>query len=154
MSDKYKHHLVTYGYVSGNRAGACRTCGKWCTGVDQDFWRCESCAEAAYQAARLPRQAGKNAPLKGHRDGRIDVYKDTQDDWYPSFRLNDRHDLVRCSFFPLGDGLWRVCVWGNDDAGVERDFDNKDQAKAVWDAVLRMEHVNRDLLEALHFQNA
>lgn len=41
------------------------------------------------------------------------------DDWYPCFP----HGLVAVRWFPFLDGKgWRVCVWGADDTGMERDF--------------------------------
>jgi hypothetical protein len=44
------------------------------------------------------------------------------DDWYPNFS----GDLVRVSFMPLlTGGKWRVCVWGADDLGMERDFETR-----------------------------
>lgn len=58
------------------------------------------------------------------------VFKLTDDDWYPSHYLGDYYKgqkpltvkLVEVSFLELMDGCFRVCVWGNDDTGMELDF--------------------------------
>ncbi|MCA9495832.1 MAG: hypothetical protein KC589_02730 [Nanoarchaeota archaeon] len=58
---------------------------------------------------------------------RIDVFKKTSDDWYPNYP----NDMVKVSFLKLpnilqnSDDEWRVCVWGNDDFGLERDFQSE-----------------------------
>jgi len=44
-------------------------------------------------------------------------FRPTNDDWYPNYEGN----LVRLRVLSLSDGMWRVCVWGNDDTGMEID---------------------------------
>ena len=42
-------------------------------------------------------------------------------------------------------GAWRVCVWGNDDTGMERDFpdDQRDAAMAMYNLITSWETVDR-----------
>ena len=54
----------------------------------------------------------------------------TLDDWYPNY---PRH-TVRCSLVQLPTTKeYRVCVWGADDTGMERDFESYDEAKEEYD---------------------
>jgi hypothetical protein len=59
----------------------------------------------------------------------------TREDWYPSYLPRSRdnsnpieHRAVRVSLVRLvsskgkGSPKWRVCVWGADDFGLEKDF--------------------------------
>ena len=62
----------------------------------------------------------------GQKHINISVYKETLDEWYPSFQIRNRHidpeqetKLVNVSFIHLITGQWRVCVWGADDYGLE-----------------------------------
>ena len=72
---------------------------------------------------------------------RTSVFKLTQDDWHGSYKLDSWHKgqenpmLVNVSFMPLTDGKWRVCVWGNDDCGMERDFPEE---KTAWNMFLQI----------------
>lgn len=51
-----------------------------------------------------------------------EIFKATSDDWYPCFKVYD-HTLVKVTCLELSDGSgWRVCVWGADDDGMERDW--------------------------------
>ncbi len=52
----------------------------------------------------------------------------TIDDWYP----NHPRDTVECSLLELRDGKFRVCVWGADDYGVERDFLVQSDAEEMY----------------------
>lgn len=67
---------------------------------------------------------------------KIRVYKRTIDDWYPSYRIETMATtprlIVEVSFleFPNNAG-WRVCAWGGDDCGLEKDF-KREQRDAAW----------------------
>jgi len=69
---------------------------------------------------------------------KIDVFKEVNEDWHGNFRIeNDcrysTHRFVRVSLLELlplkrgktvyREACWRVAVWGNDDMGMELDFD-------------------------------
>lgn len=58
---------------------------------------------------------------------RISAFVEVKEDWYGNFRIADDRrfeasQLVRVSLILLSTPEWRVCVWGNDDFGLERDF--------------------------------
>ena len=91
---------------------------------------------------------------------RVDVYKLTQDCWYPEFTCEDGK-LVMVSFLKTGpkdleNYEWRVCAWGNDDCGLEKDFPENQEASA-WTCfleVIGMEFVNMQNLIDLGFKSA
>lgn len=94
---------------------------------------------------------------------RIDVYKPTQDDWYGNFKIHNDcrvSDLVRVSFCQTGpnpkygDGMWRVCVWGNDDCGMEKDFHLEGSAINTFYQIIGQEFVNRQYLKDMGFISA
>ncbi len=76
----------------------------------------------------------------------IIVYKDTSDEWYGNYCIVGEPGtaLVCVSLLQLDDGQWRVCAWGNDDCGVERDFLDRDQALAVFLEVITPNTVTMD----------
>lgn len=82
----------------------------------------------------------------------VRVFKKTEDDWFPSFD----GDLVEVSFLRIWDGTWRVCAWGKDDFGLERDFAASQEAEAwnVFLQVIGMENVNQSSLQSLGFVGA
>ena len=93
---------------------------------------------------------------------RTDVFKLTQDDWYPAYRLAGYYKgrknvkLVTVSFSELTTGEWRVMVWGADDDGLEIDFQPSQGGAAVelFDDVIRQEYVNKEWLKDQGFIRA
>lgn len=93
---------------------------------------------------------------------RINVYKQTDDDWCGNYKVADDvrvSDLVEVSFCQTGpnppiNGDWRVCVWGNDDLGMEMDFDNETTALNMFYQVIGLDKVNMSLLKKLGFWSA
>lgn len=67
---------------------------------------------------------------------RYSAFKHTTDDWYSSYRLNNYWRgikeplLVEVSLLSLSTGEYRVCVWGGDDFGMERDFPSDSELRA------------------------
>ena len=62
------------------------------------------------------------------------MYKPTYEDWSGTKKSPDPRDqfgLVRVTLIghTLADGMYRVCLWGTDDLGME--FDTKDQERQV-----------------------
>lgn len=72
----------------------------------------------------------------------------TADDWYPCYFEDEHHNSPsvkgtvmlgppsgRSRMGPIHDGdfKWfvRICIWGNDDTGIERDFYFEDKEDAV-----------------------
>ena len=89
---------------------------------------------------------------------RIDCFKQSSDDWHGNFRIADdkRHEgkkFVHLSLMDLSTGQFRVCVWGNDDCGMERDFSGSDypEALALYHAVASMTIVDRVTLQVMGF---
>jgi hypothetical protein len=94
---------------------------------------------------------------------RTDVFKYTSDDWYPSYILTNSHNkikgLVKVSFTQTGpnppiEGEWRVCVWGEDDCGMEQDFVNETIAWCCFLEVIGLEDVTMASLNSLGFISA
>lgn len=86
---------------------------------------------------------------------RVEVFKRTQDEWYGNYKIvgDERvSDLVEVAFLNLMPG-WRVCVWGNDDCGLERDFDSDSESEAwnIFLQVIGMDFVNMQALRGLGF---
>lgn len=91
----------------------------------------------------------------------IRVFKLTDDDWYPSHFLGDYYmgqkpmtvKLVEVSFLELMDGCFRVCVWGNDDLGMEQDYAKSEflEAEKMFHRVIAQNRVNKDKLEEWGF---
>lgn len=87
---------------------------------------------------------------------RTSFFKETNEDWYGEFKIADdkRHEdkkYVHVSLIsPLSDGIThRVCVWGNDDMGVE--FDTKDlfEARNCFFAIAFLAKIDRVGLDLL-----
>jgi hypothetical protein len=98
---------------------------------------------------------------------RTTVFKLTQDDWHGSYTLSDWYvgtkpgdtKLVTVTFNgnispPNEAPMYRTCVWGNDDCGLE--FDSYLEGE-VWNKFLQvigMEYVNMDSVISLGFVSA
>jgi hypothetical protein len=92
------------------------------------------------------------------------VFKRTHDDWHPSYRLSNWYNgtepektfLCEVSLLTLTGGEHRVCVWGNDDFGLERDFpsDQKDEAFKLFISTISQETVSIGWLRRFGFVNA
>lgn len=88
------------------------------------------------------------------------VFKRTIDDWCPNYNIESDarvSGLVEVSLLKLFDGDWRVCVWGADDLGMEKDFEKdfypkaKDVAFDCFLTVIGMETVDMPQLKKLGF---
>lgn len=68
--------------------------------------------------------------------------------------------MVKVSFLKLHNFLqntyeWRVCIWGNDDFGLERDFQSKKEAEEVFDIISNTDIISQDfLLQEMKFWKA
>jgi len=95
---------------------------------------------------------------------RVEVLKPTEDNWYGSYKIQDWYNGVREQMFvevifngnitaydPKLAPVWRTCVWGNDDCGMEYDCDNETQAWNMFLQVIGMKFVNRQALKDLGF---
>lgn len=58
---------------------------------------------------------------------RREMFRPTKENWCGNFAIAGdarwpRPNLVCVQFLKMSTGQWRVCVWGNDDIGMEKDF--------------------------------
>ena len=83
------------------------------------------------------------------------IFKETTDDWCPNYNTGHR-ELVRVSHLQLIDGTWRVCVWGEDDCGMEIDLPETDFAKSkeIFDTIVAWDDVTMGKLKRLGFVSA
>lgn len=93
----------------------------------------------------------------------VEVFKRTDDNWYGSYKIDEDsrvNMLVEVIFTQTGpdpkngNGEWRVCVWGNDDYGMEIDFTDETTAWNIYLQVIGWEVVNIDSLKSIGFINA
>jgi len=90
------------------------------------------------------------------------VFKITQDQWHPPYKINGYHEgvenpwMVEVSWIRYEDGSRRVCVWGADDHGLERDFEpgQHDEALALFMDVIAQKYVNHGYLKGKGFVQA
>ena len=93
---------------------------------------------------------------------KINVYKETDDDWCGNYRVEGDvrvSKLVCVSFIqlrphPQDEAEWRVCVWGNDDFGMARDFEDETAALNIFYQVIGWPKVNMSLLRNIGFISA
>ena len=99
----------------------------------------------------LKMAATKNAYIPERRTAMMP----TLDQWFPNHKLENHPsgltDGVEVSFIELrpfrkNPKLWRVCVWGNDDLGMERDFESRIDALAMYKKVTSWETVDKHQL--------
>jgi len=72
----------------------------------------------------------------------------TEEDWYPT-----ENGQLRVSYIPLTDGMFRVCVWGADDFGMEKDMKDKGEARLLYRKIIK-KPIKRKDLEKLGFVSA
>jgi hypothetical protein len=90
---------------------------------------------------------------------RKQVFKQTEDDWCGNYIfVNNGKDIpmVKLTFYgnisiPKDTPEYRVSCWGNDDLGMDKDFDNEQQAYEMYLKVLNMPIVNQSDLIKLGF---
>ena len=100
----------------------------------------------------------------GQKRIKISVFKRTKDSWYPSYLIRNDYipreeetSLVEVSFIHLITGEWRVCAWGSDDMGLERDYPEDEMmfAWSVFQIIIKMEYVSQEfLINTLKFVGA
>ena len=89
----------------------------------------------------------------------IKVYKETSEDWYPSFKLSTTHiskGLVKVSFhYPVTThNGYMVSVWGADDCGMELQFSEKQKAMDCFMNIISMKDITISQLKELGLHNA
>ena len=81
------------------------------------------------------------------------AYKKTSDNWLPCFALGD-DELVQVNLIQLSREDWRVCAWGGDAFGMDKDYDSKKEAIAVFLKILQWNDVTISKLFKLGFTRA
>lgn len=93
-----------------------------------------------------------------YRYKRLEVIKPTDDEWYGNDFIRNRFGkevrVVQVSYIRLPDGTHRVCVWGNDDFGLEFDYKKHRDALRAYKRILSMEKVNKQPLKDMSFYPA
>jgi hypothetical protein len=81
---------------------------------------------------------------------RLEAFVAVAEDWHGNFAIADdaryaTTRLIRVSLLGLLDGQWRVCAWGNDDLGMERDFaaQHHHMAMELYVAIVTRRHPTR-----------
>jgi len=71
----------------------------------------------------------------------------TAEDWYPT-----TNGLVKISLIKFNDDTWRVCVWGDDDYGLELNDLAEDKARIIFNQIVHLT-TKLDLIN-MGFKNA
>ena len=78
----------------------------------------------------------------------IRLMKPTTDNWSPNFENN----MVLVSYIgKLTDGNFRVCVWGNNDLGMEYDTKQEKNAKEMFQRLSKKNIITQKKLLKLDF---
>jgi hypothetical protein len=84
--------------------------------------------------------------------------KPTRDNWCSNFPNNQVEVTIYCNMASGTNGCWhRVCVWGNEDCGMEKDFFGEEQEKdalSVYAKVMNLDYVDFRHLKEMGFTNA
>jgi len=69
--------------------------------------------------------------------------------WHPTLPNNK----VRGSLIILTTGEWRICFWGGDDYGLERDFPNKEYTVAfnLFESLKSIKDITPKFLKSIGF---
>jgi hypothetical protein len=75
----------------------------------------------------------------------------TSENWHPTFP----DGTLRASLLWMKPtDQWRVCFWGDDDFGMERDFDSYIDALEVFRKTTSQKDVTASYLDTMGFRNA
>ena len=72
----------------------------------------------------------------------------TTEDWCPT--VNGELSLTLTYIYL--DKLWRVCVWGGDDIGMEKDFASYSEARNIFEQASKVKNMSRSYLDGLGFR--
>ena len=81
---------------------------------------------------------------------RVVHFKNTKDYWAPNYNKNQvklsYHGVINPYVQDITKFVYRVSVWGADDLGMDRDFDNHLDAKKLFNKIDSLKYVNKDIL--------
>jgi hypothetical protein len=84
-------------------------------------------------------------------------FKPTRDNWCPNYSNNQVRVRIMCNMENKGKIWHRVCIWGMDDLGLERDFFGAAQEKdalVVYGRVMNLDYVDFKPLKEMGFKSA
>jgi hypothetical protein len=97
----------------------------------------------------------------------VECLKPTKDDWCGSYKIDGYYSEVKNQMFvqvifngniteddPTEASVWRTCVWGNDDCGMEFDCATEAECWNKFLQVIGMESVDMAALRLLGFVSA
>lgn len=94
------------------------------------------------------------------REPPIRCFKLTDDEWWPSYKVDGWHfgvksqKLVHVSFLQFHDESgWRCCVWGADDFGLDFDSTVRSDVWNMWLLVMAQEKLTVAWLREMGFVN-
>lgn len=81
----------------------------------------------------------------------VEVFKKTSDEWCPNYP----GDTVRVSYRGnIGNNVYRVCAWGDDDLGMEFDHESESVVWQKFIEVISLEDVTFEKLIEMGFVSA
>lgn len=90
----------------------------------------------------------------------VQAFKITTEDWSPSYKLDcykgEQVLLLDVKLYKLNDNTYRICIWGADDTGLEKDITHSNQlfaemnSRALFDEVIGLEVLTWDDLVRNH----
>ena len=87
------------------------------------------------------------------REGELRTTVPTSEDWYPTIDGKLKVSLLYLGGPTKRPERWRVCVWGGDDFGMERDFCLHSQALDIFSRIIKLD-VTVNALTALGLVSA
>jgi len=88
---------------------------------------------------------------------KFQTMKNTEDEWYPCYiDPVTGAEQVEVSFLIYPEGGKTICVWGADDMGLEKEYDDLtvDEVRAIYEQIIAREYVNIGYLKKLGFGSA
>lgn len=81
------------------------------------------------------------------------VYKQAVGEWHGNDRLGEVK-IVTVRFLVDGPNIFRIAVWGNDDFGLEKEFETDDGAVECFLDIISEKYISEGYLRDLGFLTA
>lgn len=94
------------------------------------------------------------------QSSRLTIFKEVPEDWYSNYKIKDdgryQGKYVSISLLQLNvkETPWRVCIWGNDDFGMEKDFKDLNQAQQQFEWCIYIQPLTKQYLQMCGFSFA